>query len=294
MQISFLIVTWNACDHIDRCLQSIQKNMGTFSYEVIVIDNASTDGTPEHITDTYPWVQLIANKHNVGFGKANNQGAAVASGEYLFLLNDDTELTAESVRTLYTNAHNDSSIGVLGPHLVFPDRTHQDSVRRDPHLFDQMIIVTKIHNFFPSIIARYLAQEIDYTRNQAVEQLMGAALFMPKKVFEEVGGFDPRFFLWFEEVDLIKRIRETMQKKVYYVSDATVIHQKGTSFGKVASIRKQLLFQRSQRYYFYKHEGLIATILLTLIQPLGLFLAFIVAAITRLGGNIQKIQHGQN
>lgn len=291
MKVSVIIVTWNSSAHIEACLQSIREQTTEIDYEVIVVDNASSDGTADVVSEQFDWVTLVRNAENVGFGRANNAGAEKATGDVLFFLNDDTQLTENSIRQMAEKLT--SEIGVLGCHLIFADGSHQDSVRRDPQVSDQFIILTKMHNFFPTLIRRYLAQGTDYTKEQDVEQLMGACMMMSRETFNKEGGFDSRFFIWFEEVDLIKRIRER-EKRIVYTPATQIIHLKGESFGKVRSVKKQRMFQRSQRQYFMKHHGLLKTLPLVLAQPVGLFLSLVAEIIARLGGNIKKLKHGQS
>lgn len=291
MKVSVIIVTWNSSAHIGACLRSIQTHTKDLDYEVIVVDNDSRDGTADLIEKDFGWVTLIRNNTNDGFGRANNRGAKEASGDVLFFLNDDTQLTSNAIKTMLE--HLTPDIGVLGCHLTFKDGSHQDSVRRDPRVSDQLVILTKMHNFFPRLIERYLAKDIDYTKEQDVEQLMGACMMMRRDVFDGADGFDPRFFIWFEEVDLIKRIRES-GKRIVYTPAANIIHLKGESFGKVRSVKKQRMFGKSQRQYFAKHHGILAAALLTTIQPLGLLLSAVVQLFATLGGNIKKLKHGQS
>lgn len=291
MKVSVIIVTWNSSAHIAPCLASIKEKTTGIDYEVIVVDNASTDGTADLIEKDFPWVHLISNTTNDGFGRANNLGAREATGELLFFLNDDTVLTENSIQIMSEKMSD--SIGVLGCHLTFTDGSHQDSVRRDPQFKDQFVILTKLHNFFPRMIEHYLATETDYTKEQDVEQLMGACMMMRRSEFKKHNGFDPRFFIWFEEVDLIKRIRES-GKRIVYTPATQLIHLKGQSFGKVISVKKQRMFQKSQRQYFFKHHGILKTAALISVHPLGLLLSCMVQTFDKLGGDSKKLKHGQS
>jgi hypothetical protein len=291
MKVSVIIVTWNSSAHIGACLQSIKEQTRGIEYEVIVTDNDSKDGTADLIEKEFPWVKLVRNATNDGFGRANNAGAEIATGDVFFFLNDDTQLTENSIQIMLE--HMPDTAGALGCHLTFRDGSHQDSVRRDPLLADQAVILTKMHNFFPQLIDRYLAQDMDYEHDQRVDQLMGACMMIRREVFERAGGFDKQFFIWFEEVDLLKRIRES-GNPIYYTQKTSIIHLKGESFGKVRSLKKQMLFQRSQRQYFQKHHGMLKTAALVALHPIGLLLSLLVEGVTLLGGNIKKFKHGQS
>lgn len=296
MQLSIIIVSWNVKDHLRNCLKSIQAHTNGVSYEVIVVDNASHDGSVEMLKQEFPDVRVIANTENKGFGAACNQGAATATGEVLVFFNDDAFLKEDSFSLLYQRVMKDATIGVIAPHLVHQDGSHQDSVRRFPTWKDQAIILTKLHNFFPKLTAvkRYYAYDFDYAKEQEVDQLMGACMVMRKEVFDRADGFDEAFFVWFEEVDLQKRIKEQLGLRIVYTPETEITHAKGASFSQVMSLTSQRRLNRSMRYYFRKHHGMIQAALLTLLQPLSLLLALLVQLYRALGGNINALKHGQN
>lgn len=296
MQISVITVSTNSKEHIRNCLTSLKRQVSDVEFEVIVVDNASTDGTPEMVKTQFPWVKLVENQRNLGFGTANNRGAAVATGEVLCFYNDDTIQTQDTLTAVYNKMMTDPTIGVLGFHLTFPDGSHQDSVRRYPTWRDQAVILTKLHNFFPGFksIKRYLAQDMDYTHEQEVEQLMGACMVIRADVFKKVGGFDEEFFVWFEEIDLEQRIHEELGLRVVYSPLAEMIHVKGATFGKVMSVQGQEWFNDSMRHYFWKHHGFLQTAFLTALQPLSLLLAVIVQRVKSRGVDVKKLKHGQN
>ncbi|OGY85932.1 MAG: hypothetical protein A2233_00350 [Candidatus Kerfeldbacteria bacterium RIFOXYA2_FULL_38_24] len=296
MNISVIIVSWNAKEHLRRCLNSIKQHTKQLSYEVIVVDNSSQDDSAHMVAQEFPEVKLVASKVNLGFGKANNRGAELATGEVLFFCNDDIVLQENSLALAYEKLTQDKSLGVLGFHLLFPDKTHQDSVRRFPNLKDQLIILTKLHNFFPNLTAikKYLAQGFDYQKEQEVEQLMGACLFIRQDVFKKAQGFDEHFFCWFEEIDLEKRIKEQQKLRLVYSPASALIHVKGVSFNQIMSVKLQRILNQSMRYYFLKHHGLLAAVLITILQPLSIILSLLVQGLKKLGTDVKKMKHGQN
>jgi GT2 family glycosyltransferase len=175
----------------------------------------------------------------------------------LFFFNDDTVLTENSVSIAYEYMKEHQDVGCLGFRLTFPDGSHQDSVRAYPQVADQVLTLLKFHHAFPhaQALRRYLMTGFDYTKEQEVDQVMGACMIIPKKVFERVHGFDEHFFLWFEEVDLQKRIHEELGLKIMYAPVTSMIHVKGATFGKNLSLRNQRYFNDSVRTYFQKHES---------------------------------------
>lgn len=285
MQLSVIIVSWNVRDHLRTCLQSIVSHTRDLEYEIIVVDNASHDGSAEMVATEFPDVQLIASNENLGFGKANNRGTEMASGEVVCILNDDTVLQENSLKQMYDKLMAEQDIGCLGCHLINPDGSHQDSVRRYPGLADQLLLLTKLHNLFPKLrpVQRYLAQDIDYTVEQDVDQVMGACMVMRRDVWDAAGGFDERFFVWFEEVDLQKRIREEQGLRIVYSPLTAIVHVKGASFGQVLSVKLQRMFNRSMRQFFWKHYGVLPTTLIAVVQPLSIVLAWGIHAATQLG-----------
>ncbi len=296
MQISVITVSTNSKEHIRHCLESLRAKTSGVEYEVIVVDNASMDGTPEMVKTEFPWAKLIENQRNLGFGAANNRGAAIARGEVLCFFNDDTIQTQNTLKAVYDKMMGDPTIGVLGFHLTFSDGSHQDSVRRYPTWRDQAVILTKLHNFFPGLpsIKRYLAKDMEYATEQDVDQLMGACMVIRADVFRKSGGFDEKFFVWFEEVDLEKRIREQQGLRVVYSPLTEMIHVKGATFGKVMSLTGQKWFNQSMRRYFWKHHGFVQTAFLTVLQPLSILLATIVHIVRARGVHVEKLKHGQN
>ncbi|PIW36944.1 MAG: hypothetical protein COW24_02710 [Candidatus Kerfeldbacteria bacterium CG15_BIG_FIL_POST_REV_8_21_14_020_45_12] len=296
MQLSVIIVSWNVRDHLRRCLQSIKDNTNNLEYEVIVVDNASHDGSIEMVASEFPEVKLIASNVNLGFGTANNRGVEIATGEVVFILNDDTVLTENSLRYVYDRVMGDKTIGVLGYHLFNADGSHQDSVRRYPRLSDQLLMLTKVHNLWSNLkpVKRYLAQDFDYSSEQEVDQLMGACMVMRRDVYNQAGGFDENFFVWFEEVDLEKRIHDEQNLRVVYTPETSMIHVKGASFKQWMSLKSQRMFNKSMRTYFLKHYGLMRSIPILLMQPVSLVLAGLVGVFRRLGGNIQRFKNGQS
>lgn len=275
MDCSVIIVSWNAREYLRRCLQSIRIHTSDILYEVIVIDNGSHDGTPEMVRTEFPWVQLLPNSVNTGFARANNRGAEIATGKNFCFLNDDTELQENSLQMLVHRVQEDPSIGVLGCHLLYGDGRHQDSVRRFPTIADQWRILLKLHHLFPksSAIKKYLACDMDYQKEQDVEQVMGACMVMRRDVFFAEQGFDERFFLWFEEVDLQYRIWQKQKLRIVYTPITSIIHHCSVSFAQQLPLWKQSVLIKSMRTYFRLHGRLRDRGWCTILYPVSMFLA---------------------
>lgn len=274
MQLSIIIVSWNVREHVRRCLASIYQYTSGFDFEVWVVDNASSDGSADMIQTEFPQVNLVRNVTNRGFAAANNQAARLATGEYILFLNDDTELHENIFPTLLQSLnHAPASVALLGCTLRYPDGSIQPSVRRFPTWFDQTVILLKLHHVWPALVHRYQCHKFDYTRAQPVDQIMGAFMLGRRAALEQVQYFDEGFFVWFEEVDLQKRLQHHGYT-VMYTPAASCVHAQGKSFVQLSKPHAQRLFNRSMRFYFKKHHAWLAYGWITLIQPFSLLLAY--------------------
>jgi GT2 family glycosyltransferase len=251
MDISVIIVSWNVRDLLKKCLESIFRHTQDVAFEVIMVDNASTDGTLEMLKHYFPNVKLIANQKNLGFAKANNIGIREAQGEYILLLNPDTEFIENSLEKVVQKMESDENIGVLGCRILNSDKSLQPSVRRFPTLASQLIILLKLHRLFPSLLNNYLAKDFDYSKEAEAVQVMGAFFCVSRTVFEQIGLLDEEYFIWFEEVDFCRRAKK-VGYKVIYCPEISIIHHSGQSFAQVDTLKKQWWFFRSALHYFSK------------------------------------------
>ncbi|MEJ2733598.1 MAG: glycosyltransferase family 2 protein [Anaerolineae bacterium] len=251
--LTIVIVSWNVGELLRRCLQSILAT--ELDVEVVVVDNASIDGSPEMVRAAFPQVRLIANDENRGFTAANNQGLAVSQGRCLLLLNPDTEVVADALATMvrYLEAH--PAVGALGPRLLFPDGRQQPSRRRFPTLATALVESTVIQEWWAEnrILRRYYMADTPDDAIQPVDWVVGACLLVRRDVYEQVGGLDEGFFMYSEELDWCKRIKDAGWE-VVYLPTATVIHHEGKSSEQVVPAR-HIRFQTSKVRYFRKHHG---------------------------------------
>ncbi|MDO8669580.1 MAG: glycosyltransferase family 2 protein [Candidatus Buchananbacteria bacterium] len=254
MDLSIIIVSWNTKDLLKKCLLSVYQNQGDLAVEIFVIDNNSNDKTVEMLRNEFKEVKLMANSKNIGFAKANNQALKLAQGEYILLLNPDTEILNGSLKKAVAFMKANAGCGALGAKLLWPDKSLQLSVRRFPTFLPIFLMFIKAPKLFKRIksIERYLYADFDYTRLQEVDQIMGAFMMLPKKVVAKIGFLDERFFIWFEEVDLCQRIKKS-GLQVIYNPDIEIIHYGGQSFAQEKIIKKQWLFFQSAIRYFLKN-----------------------------------------
>ncbi|MDP3971192.1 MAG: glycosyltransferase family 2 protein [bacterium] len=275
MDLSIIIVSWNVRDHLRDCLASIYKYTTGLDYEVFVVDNDSHDGSADMVAKDFQQTHLIRNKKNRGFGAANNQALSRAKGRYILFLNDDTEIQDNILQRLVSKYDSETrNIGMIGCRLVNPDGSQQDSIRAFPTAFDQTAILLKMHHIFPWLISGYMQKKFDYSKEQAVDQVMGAFMLMPKKLLDKFGSFDETFFAWFEEVDLQKRLQNEGYD-VLYTPEVKCIHVKGASFKQLRKPKAQKIFNHSMRYYFKKNNSLLSYLWIAIVQPISIFFSYV-------------------
>ena len=222
--VSVCVVNWNCAPLLRRCLESLFEQDQGVPYEVIVVDNASTDGAPEMVAAEFPQVTLIRNRTNAGFSRGNNQAADLAVGRYLFFLNNDTELPANSLRDFADYAAEHPETGMIGPRLLGNDGVPQISYRTRPTLKALMHRVAFLRwtGAFRASYYRYRRTGFRPDGVKQVEALMGAAVFLPREVFAATGRWDERYRFGGEDLDLsaqVNRLRE-----VVYFPRVEVLH----------------------------------------------------------------------
>ena len=233
MNLSIIIVNFNTKKLLLRCLNSIFTSKPKIKYEMIVVDNGSTDGSVAALYKIKNQsrrcrtkIKIIRNKENLGFAKANNQGIKRAKAEFILLLNSDTEVKKAAIDKLYYFAKETTDAGVVGPRLLHPDKKVQASVYRLP------TISRAIRQYWlgkKSLLDKY-APRLD--RPEEVEAIVGAAFLITPEARKRVGLLDERYFMYFEDLDYCRRVKE-LGLKVYYLPTAKVIHQHGASAGKM-------------------------------------------------------------
>ena len=254
VDLSIVIVSWNVRDLLRRCLNSILDTGCSILVEVIVVDNASTDGSVEMVETEFPGVHLITNADNRGFPAANNQGIAVAQGRYVFLLNPDTELVGDALATMVTFADAHPDVGIVGPQLLNSDGSVQSSRRRFPTLATAFFESTWLQSCSPPrALERYYVLDRPDDAVQDVDWVTGAALLARRKAIQQVGPMDEGFFMYSEELDWCRRFRETGWR-VVYLPAARIVHHVGKSSEQVVAAR-HIHFQTSKVRYFRKYHG---------------------------------------
>lgn len=274
MDLSIIIVNWNTKKLLEESVSSIFKYTKDITFEVIVFDNGSTDGSVEMIKEKYPQVKLIESPENKGFVVGNLEGYKIASGDYVLMLNSDAYLVSDELKKMVDAMRADTRIGILGPRLEYADGSLQKSVRRFPTFISQMLILFKVHNLFPNFgpIGDYYMSNFDYSQSAEVDQVMGAALLTRKDIIEKIGFLDETFWAWFEEVDFCKRVKDAGYINMYF-ADARIRHHKGQSFKNLA--KRQKLFNTSMSYYFSKHHPMWQKLLIDIVRPFSVVLSYV-------------------
>ncbi len=269
MKISIIIVSYNTRGLLAACINSIENNLKQLDYEIIVVDNNSTDGSVELLKSQYPKVKLIENKYNAGFAKANNQGLLFCSGEYILLLNSDSLVLGNAIGTLveFLNTHKEAAI--CGPRLLNSDMTLQLPCRRGfPRLINSISHFSGLSKVFPKsrVLGSYLMTYMDNSVDHEVDAVSGACMLVRRAVLDTIGELlDEAFYMHFEDIDLCYRAKKSGYK-VYYVHDAEVVHLKGQS-SKLRSEGVNRNFFDSAFIYFkknYKKENFIAYVTMKL------------------------------
>ena len=255
--VSIILLTYNSMVHIKTCLDSIQK-LRYPNVEVILVDNASSDGSAEYVENNYSFVKVIRNKENMGFAYGNNVGAAVASGRYILFLNIDTEAAPYSVNNLVQIAESDSTIGICGCKLLFFYR--RDVLQSAGGRYSLLGI--------PWDRGTYEKDQGQFDKIEEVSFVCGAALLIRKNLISQIGSFDPAFFAYNEDVDLCLR-SWVCGFRVMYVPGAIVYHKLQWDSNR----------RFNPRFVFHQHKNTMLILMknfkiLTIIKWLPLSLAY--------------------
>jgi GT2 family glycosyltransferase len=258
MKISVVIVSWNAKSFLLQCIESVLRQSPRDhrkQIEVIVVDNASSDGSPEAVRDNAPAVKLICNGGNDGFAKGNNIGIRASIGEYLFLINSDVVVSDGCFDKLvrYMDAHPE--IGMLGPKIVGSDGKVQRSTMGLPSLWNTLCRALALDSLFPRsrLFGGHLMTFLKHDVTRPVEVINGCFWVVRRSAMEQVGLLDERFFMYGEDVDWCKRFNDGGWKVVFF-SEVEVLHYGGASSSN-APVKFNIEMQRANYQYWTKHHS---------------------------------------
>lgn len=289
--ISIVIVNYNVRHFVIECLESYRRSKyDGLSVEVLLVDNASIDGSVEVISENYPEVTLIANKDNVGFSKANNQAINIAKGKYILLLNPDTVLEEDTLLTCYQYMETHTQVGALGVRMIDGAGIFlPESKRSLPTAWNSLTKLIGLSSLFPksSLFNGYALGHLSEHEQHNIQVLCGAFMFMPRSVLNKVGLLDERFFMYGEDIDLSYRILQGGYE-VHYIPDTTIIHYKGESTKK-GSLNYVKTFYNAMGLYVDKHYTGAGGKVFGQFLKLGIWVRASVSAARRVVANVMPL-----
>ncbi|MBW3020480.1 glycosyltransferase [Candidatus Woesearchaeota archaeon] len=268
--LTIVIVNYNSFNLLYKCLLTLSEKSHNLDFDVLVVDNNSTEGDVFDIIKKFKFVQLIRNNKNIGFAAANNMAVKQVSSEYLLLLNNDTALIENSLKIVIEFARKLKGNYIIGCKLLNIDRSHQNSAIKFPGLFRQFAATFYLDKiFFKSKPFNKKYLHLEKEKNpQEIDSVFGAFMFMPRETYNRLNGFDERFFFYYEDIDLCFRLNK-LGGKVYYFPGTSVIHFGGGSTNKNLKFEvKNKMISRIQ--YAQKHFKGIYKFLFVLIEYFGL------------------------
>lgn len=263
MDVSIIIVSYNTKDLLKNCIISIFEQVKDLSFEIIVVDNGSKDGSVTMLKNNFPSVKIIEPNENLGFGRANNLGIEQSEGEFIFFLNPDCKLLNNAPKILIDFIKSTPNCGAAGGNLLDKDLNKNAALGRQYPFYEWIITKSILKIFFPKKYKELRNYQKNFNRgeNGEVGFITGADLMVKKAVLDSVGGFDPLFFLYFEETELQYRIKKA-GFKIFYVADSKIIHYEGQSYHPA----KKLLMLKSEFIYFRLTQGKFVELLVRIVS----------------------------
>ena len=264
-ELTIIIVSYNTCDILRQCLQKLYQNSGDLTFEVIVVDNASKDNSVDMVRAEFPHVRLVNSQINLGFAAANNVAFRLGRGNYFILLNSDAFIQPNTLQQFYDRMEEQKKVGIAGGLLVNTNGSCEPSARLFPSLLNDFLQMSGLGSKFPKsrFFGRYDRTWEHPEISCETDWVPGAFCIIRRSALKNVGYFDERFFLYFEEVDLCKRMKKRGYS-IWYWGDLSITHIGGESSKTVshelfsqAGAQLTLWRMRSQLLYYRKHKGFI-------------------------------------
>jgi GT2 family glycosyltransferase len=252
VMVSIIIVNYNGMELTRQCLRSIYSSAIACPFEIIIVDNASIDGSVDRLKNEFSNIKIVTLRKNVGFGAANNAGVVNANGEYVFFLNNDTELQNDVLTPLIKHLEVTPQAGIVAPALCYGDGSFQLSFGSYPSIWNELRTRRYQRN----------EQQQSITAPTTVDWVTGAAMCMNRALFLQVGGFDEQYFMYFEDSDLCYRFKQAGYE-MWYLPQYTLMHHKGKSYEKKHQ-HVLLEYRKSQLLYYALHQTRVQQILLRL------------------------------
>lgn len=272
LRLSILIVSYNVREELSECLSSLVIGLTSASdCEIIVVDNNSGDGTQTMLRETFPRIKRLENAGNLGYARAANQGIARSSGEYILLLNPDTNVRLERINKLVDFMKSQEDVGILGTKIVEESGERQYSARSFPgfaaYFSNAQSLLNRI-NPNNRWSRRYLRKDIDSTQPTEADWVSGSAMLLRRELIQNIGGFDPNYFMYVEDVDICRRARKAGWKVLYY-PEIEIIHYSGRS---TSQKKFKMLAEHHKSMYYYFHKYYRINALIGLFIVLGIWL----------------------
>ena len=253
MELSIIIVNWNTREHLQRCLTSIENHPFHGDTEVIVIDNASSDGSADMVAELFPQFSLIRNSTNEGYAEGNNRGMEKCTGDYVLLLNPDTEVHEGTLDILVRFLKDHPDAGAVSCRLIGTDGMVQSSCRSFPEPAGVLYEYFRLSRLFPKseVFGAYRMTYFDYQSESMVDQPMASCLMIPRKTLHDVGMFDKEFPIFFNEVDWLYRAKQKGWN-AYFTPSTEIVHFGGAS---TRQVKPEMMREshRSLARFYNKH-----------------------------------------
>jgi len=275
IDLSIIIVNWRTKEYLLKSLASIGQTGEDLSWEIIIVDNGSQDGSGTAVEEVFPAVHLIENDENLGFSRATNQGLRESLGRYVLLLNPDTEVREGAIERLVSFMDTHSDAGVAGPQLLDSDGSHQNSIANFPSLATELLNQSLLRWLFPK---QFPGKERDYAEPVEVDSVIGACMIVRREAMDQVGLLDEEYFLFLEETDWCYQMKKAGWK-IYHVPQAEIYHFQGKS-AELEKKKAKIEYYRSRYHFFKKNRGnlhwFILSIGLMIRLGMELFFTFLV------------------
>ncbi len=283
MDVSICIVNWNTKELLANCIKSLQDKTLGVSYEVIIVDNNSNDGSAAMVRQRFPHCKLVESKENLGFSRGNNCGLQNAKGKYIFFLNPDTVLATNAVHGMFQYMESNQDVGAVGCKLLNQDRSIQFTCARTyPTLFNQFCELMMLNRILPKskMFSTVELNFWDHRSSRDIDCLSGACIFARRDIINTIKGFDEKIFMYAEDVDLCYRIRKEGWK-LHYLSTEEIYHlEEQSAKQKTQKYFSFLVMRESNQYYFYKHYGRLQAVFYRLLMFMGAVFRLLLAALS--------------
>lgn len=273
VDVSIVITSYKSKPFLEDCIDSVIGSIKKHSYEIIVVDDASNDGTEDVVRRKYPQIKYIKNPGNLGYVRSNNIGMRSAIGKYLLSLNNDTVVKDEAIDKLTEFMDKERTLGAVGPKLLNSDGTVQLQCRRGfPNPFNSLAYFFGLSRLFPKsrLFSSYLLTCLDDSSLAEVDSLCGAAMMIRREVIDKVGYMDESYVMYGDDIDWCYRIKQAGYK-VYYLPDAEIIHFGGRGGSRKQSYRNIYEFHRAMAVFYHKHQSKKHIFLLNLLVYAGIW-----------------------